>query len=214
MEAEPRKRHPARRPALLAGAAACAGCAAAAILPGWIGLVGVALLAVAAVLARLSRPRAAMALTLVAVALSFAGYGAFSSRLPADDLAALYPDGADLARVEGVLIEGGSYIQRDPAAFEYPESPDTDGDFPIQTDPRRSVTWLLRVDALPDAERPARYHTICDRFIQALADGADGPAATRQAFEPVNMDRFIEQSTDFWTSRHRRAAAARIRYNL
>jgi len=75
-----------------------------------------------------------------------------------------------------------------------------------------ALVYYLRKGAA--AERPARYHTICDRFIQALTDGADGPAATRQAFEPVNMARFIEQFTDFWTSRHRRAAAARIRYEL
>jgi competence protein ComEC len=155
-----RRRFRPRRPALLAGIGACIGCVFAAAVPGnaimWITcLSGIGVLLIAAWQSRRGAALPSAVLTLIGLALCFAGYGALRAQPAPTDLASLYPDGALLARVEGVIIEGGDYIQRDPAAFEYPESPDREGDFPIAPDPRRSVTWLMRVESLPDAGLPA-----------------------------------------------------------
>ena len=119
------------------------------------------------------------------------------------------PDAA--AIVENILANGAppipALLTMDHAAFYDRDDTRRQANYALAW----ALVYYLRKGAA--AERPARYHTICNRFIQALVDGNDGNAATRQAFEPVNMDRFMDQFTDFWTSRRRRAAAARIRYD-
>jgi competence protein ComEC len=147
-----------RRPALLAAVGAVAGCAAAAAfhLPSWAGIVTAAAGILAGISAMLLDRRGAVrlsaALGVACVGLLFFAYGTFSQRVQPDDLRALYPEGATLARLEGVIVEGGDYVQRDPSAFEYPDRPEAQQDFPIAADPRRSVSYLLRVERLPDQD--------------------------------------------------------------
>ncbi len=150
-EAEPVV-HRKRRPALLAGVASVAGCTAAPLLSG-AGALGPLLLGLLLLVAALfvrTRPLAMLLLALAGVALGFTGYGALRAVPPADSLADRFPQGHELVRLEGVLVEGGDFIRRDPAAFEYPEAPQTEDDFPIGADPRTSVPWLLQVEGLPD----------------------------------------------------------------
>ncbi|MCA8911307.1 MAG: ComEC/Rec2 family competence protein [Planctomycetes bacterium] len=150
-----------RRPALLAGTAAVAGCAAASLgqVPGWACwlLLAASLPAGIATLvaARRGRHLIAAALTFVAVACTFAAYAGAMQSPPTDNLLASFPDDAELVRVEGVVIEGGDYVRRDPAAFEYPDSPEPQQGFPVGADPRRNVSYLLRVERLPDLDREA-----------------------------------------------------------
>lgn len=158
MATEDAPRFRPRRPSLLAGAGAVAGCAAAALFapPVWGSYVAFALGALFGVAAlvldtrRRLRPAAIAAGT--SVALMFAGYAGLARQVPADSLLHQFPEGADLIRLEGVVIEGGDYVQRDPAAFEYPDSPQPEKDFPVGADPRRNVSYLLRVEALPDMD--------------------------------------------------------------
>ena len=115
-----------RRPALLAGCAAALGCAAGhlpGLSTGWAvaGAAMAALLLVLAIVLRRRLGRASLA-TLVglALALLFAGWAA-ARALPAEsDLRLQFPEGARLARIQGTVLEGGGYLRRDPAAFEYP----------------------------------------------------------------------------------------------
>ncbi|MCG3184634.1 MAG: hypothetical protein ICCCNLDF_02762 [Planctomycetes bacterium] len=152
---------PPRRPALLAGIGAVAGCAAAALLswPGWLNLVlpllgGLCGLG-ALLLSKRDRHGGAALLALLAVTALFAAWAAVCAQPADDDLAVIFPGEVDLVRVEGVIIEGGDYVQRDPAAFEYPENPRPEPGFPIGADPRQSVSFLLRVERLPDLGRDA-----------------------------------------------------------
>lgn len=145
--------HRKRRPALMAGAAAVAGCALAPYAPTGSAPV-LLLLALAWIGAGLALRKAlpAAVLTLLGVALGFAAYGEWQSHPRGGSLAERFPQGHELVRLEGVLVEGGDFIRRDPAAFEYPEAPQTDHDFPVGAEPRTSVPWLLQVDRLPDID--------------------------------------------------------------
>ncbi|MCC6574682.1 MAG: ComEC/Rec2 family competence protein [Planctomycetes bacterium] len=143
-----------RRPALAAGIAAVVGSAVAAINPvegPWplVAVIGGAVL-MAGAFAASRWGRVASLLGVLAVALAFVGYGVFRATPAADSLAARYPDGAELVRLRGVIVEGGDYLKRDPAAFEYPEQPAPIHGFPVGADPRRGVSYLLEVHSLPD----------------------------------------------------------------
>ncbi len=146
-----------RRPALVAGVAAVAGCAVAASMPpAWpwplvVVFAGLILLAAAALISGRGRlPLAASGLAAAALMLAFTGYGALRATPAADSLATRFPHGAELVRLSGVVVEGGDYLRRDPAAFEYPEQPAPIDDFPIGSDVRRNVSYLLEVHGLPD----------------------------------------------------------------
>ncbi|CAG0963399.1 ComE operon protein 3 [Planctomycetaceae bacterium] len=144
-----------RRPALLAGVAVVMGCALADWLPAgradvWVTLAGVALLVGAAMLARLRRLWPAALAAGVAMVLCMWGYAAVRAVPSPQSLVARYPDGAEMVRIRGVIVEGGDYTRRDPAAFEYPDQPAPEPDFPVGADPRRNVSYLLRADSLPD----------------------------------------------------------------
>ena len=148
-----------RRPALLVGIGAVVGCALSACLglqawTGYVGFVlgfGIGVLALA--LARKRLVSASAAAGVVAVALLFAGYATLSQQVSPDNLASVFDEDADLVRVEGQVIEGGDFVVRDPAAFEYPESPQPEAGFPIGADPRRSVSYVVQVERLPDTGR-------------------------------------------------------------
>jgi competence protein ComEC len=146
-----------RRPALIAGSAAVAGCAIAqAGLPSWAGVLLFAAAAVCCAGALFASRRMhtlTSVLAFAGVACAFAAYASARQAVPPDDLAAVFPEEAELVRVEGVIVEGGDYMKRDPAAFEYPESPQPEPGFPVGADPRRNVAYLLRVERLPDMER-------------------------------------------------------------
>ncbi len=72
-----------------------------------------------------------------------------------------------------------------------------------------ALIYYMRKGAI--LERPARYHTIPDGMIKALAAGASADAATAAAFADVNRDRFRANFIAFWTSRSKRGAARRVR---
>ena len=152
--------YPQRRPALLAGIAAVVGCS----LPHWLGLgapwqaglaaFGCAMLAMAAFSPLRKRPIAGLAGGLSLVCL-FAAWAGWCAQPAQDSLAVSYPGEVDLIRVRGVVVEGGTYLRRDPAAFEYPEAPEPQDGFPVGADPRRNETWLVAVDELPDQGQAA-----------------------------------------------------------
>lgn len=150
-----------RRPSLLAGAGAVAGCGFATVvaIPAWGAYLGfVAGFIIAALAIRLDRqgsPGGAAFTAFAGVALLFGSYAALNQQVAPTSLLHVFPEGTDLVRVEGVIIEGGDYVRRDPAAFEYPESPQPEESFPIGADPRRSVSYLLRVERLPDMDTTA-----------------------------------------------------------
>lgn len=144
-----------RRPAVLAGCAAFFGCALADWLPAgradvWFIVGGVALLAGSAILGRLRRMWPSALAAVVAIALCMWGYAAVRAMPSPQSLEARYPEGAELVRIRGIIVEGGEYTRRDPAAFEYPDQPTPEPDFPVGSDPRRNVSYLLRADSLPD----------------------------------------------------------------
>lgn len=154
------KAYPVRRPALLAGVAAVCGCALPhvfAIGGGWqisLALIGLALLGMAAFSPLRRRPAAGLVSGLALIAL-FASWAGWRATPATDDLRHVFPAEAELVRLRGTVVEGGSYLRRDPAAFEYPEAPEPQRDFPVGADPRRNQSWLLRVDELPDMGRDA-----------------------------------------------------------
>ncbi|MCA8937418.1 MAG: ComEC/Rec2 family competence protein [Planctomycetes bacterium] len=145
-----------RRPALLAGVAAVFGCGVGALahVPGWLAWTTIAaglITGVAAVgVSRSRRFSWAAALTFISVACLFLAYSTTSSVQANEGLLRHFPEDAELVRVEGQIIEGGDFVKRDPAAFEYPESPEPQTGFPISADPRRNISFLLRVERLPD----------------------------------------------------------------
>lgn len=147
-----------RRPALLAGISATAGCTIALLpAPHWVAIactLCASLLALAALALR-KRAFAAPFAAALALACAFSAWGWLDARPGADSLERRFPAGAELIRIEGVIIEGGDYVRRDPAAFEYPEAPETQDDFPIKSDPRQNVSYILRVKRLPDADEDA-----------------------------------------------------------
>ncbi|MCA8913904.1 MAG: ComEC/Rec2 family competence protein [Planctomycetes bacterium] len=150
-----------RRPALLVGAAATAGCTAGALfgqLP-WLDTIlfvlGSACGVVAILLTRRPMPRTSAASAAISVTFLFAAYSSIGARPAANDIGTVFPDDVELVRVDGEIIEGGDFVKRDPAAFEYPESPRPEPGFPVGADPRQNVSFLLRVEALPDLERDA-----------------------------------------------------------
>lgn len=153
--------HP-RRPALLAGVAGVTGCALgvlAGVPPGaawWLLAAGMAVGIGALFFARGASAWGTGAAVFLSVGLLFAGYTAVILSSAPGTLAQTFPEGAELARIEGVVIEGGDYVKRDPAAFEFPEAPESGDDFPVGRDPRRSVSWLIEVDRLPDVDQSAR----------------------------------------------------------
>lgn len=128
-------------------------------LPGWLDvalfIAGALAGATALVLAKQKRHSPAALLTCLAVAGLFAAYTSVRMRPSPDDLSLIFHAEADLVRVEGTIIEGGDYVQRDPAAFEYPENPRPEPDFPVGADPRQNVSFLLHVERLPDLGRDA-----------------------------------------------------------
>lgn len=145
-----------RRPALLAGSAGVTGCGLAALLDwgpptGWLLLaLGIAAGVAATLVSRRHRPLAAAVLGLLSICSLFAVYAGASQSANAGGLLHTFPADADLVRVEGEIIEGGDYVKRDPAAFEYPDSPEPQARFPVGADPRRNVSFLLKVERLPD----------------------------------------------------------------
>jgi len=151
-----------RRPALLAGVAAVAGCAAGETLALPLGAAVGALsagllgLGVATLAARRHALWPGACLAAVALATGFWGYASLWLLPSPQSLASRFEQGAALVRLQGVIIEGGDYVRRDPAAFEYPDQPAPEDDFPVGADPRRNDSYLLRVDYLPDLGEPAR----------------------------------------------------------
>ena len=150
-----------RRPALLAGTGAIAGCAFAAgfIIPAgldWCLFAGGTLCCIAAILiSRRPMPRLSGLLATTAVFMVFAGYASIAARPAVNSVSAILADEVDLVRVQGVITEGGDYVKRDPAAFEYPDNPRPQDGFPVGADPRQNVSFLLRVESLPDLDRDA-----------------------------------------------------------
>ncbi|MBZ0135702.1 MAG: ComEC/Rec2 family competence protein [Planctomycetes bacterium] len=153
--------HRPRRPSLLAGAAAVAGCGLASLLTpsAWGSYAcfgcGIALSLLALLWNHRRALRAGALGAFAGVALLFLGYAGLARQTAPTHLSGLFPEGADLVRVEGTVVEGGDYMLRDPGAFEYPESPQPEADFPVGADPRRNVSWLIRVERLPDMGVPA-----------------------------------------------------------
>lgn len=152
-----------RRPALLAGIAAVTGCSLPHLLviDGGsqivLALIGCALLAMAAFSPLRRRPLGGLVAALGLASL-FAAWGGWRATPAPDDLRHVFPAEAELVRLRGTVIEGGSYLRRDPAAFEYPEAPEPQRDFPVGADPRRNQSWLVRVDELPDMGREVSGH--------------------------------------------------------
>lgn len=150
-----------RRPALLAGSAAVVGCGLCAVTSvpdwlAWIAITGGLISGItAALVSRGQRQSLAAVLTFVSVACLFMAYATATARQPGTDLLNYFPEDAQLVRVEGHILEGGDFIKRDPAAFEYPESPEPQADFPIGADPRRNISFLLRIEHLPDLNADA-----------------------------------------------------------
>ncbi len=143
-----------RRPALLAGGAAVAGCAVAAWFPDavavkYAALAAAGLLAIGAAVMR-GQPRAQALAVAAAVAAAFTGWASWRASPAPGALETFFPTDAELVRIEGVIVEGGDYVRRDPAAFEYPEAPESQGGFPVGADTRRNVSYLLEVEMLPD----------------------------------------------------------------
>jgi len=119
-------------------------------------VTGAGLLVLAAFASRnLKRLWPGALLAFVGIAALLWGYAALGSVPAADSLASRFPSGTELVRLRGVIVEGGSYVKRDPAAFEYPDQPAPEADFPIGADPRRNESYLLRVESLPDLGIPA-----------------------------------------------------------
>jgi competence protein ComEC len=154
----PQERLPPRRPALIIGVGAVAGCALAAVLEPsrpWL-VAGAVVLPVAGLGALLLRGWrvAPAALMLVAVFAAFFVWAGYDRTPGPGSLAGQFPEGAEIARVEGVILEGADYLVRDPSAFEYSASPDRDDDFPIGRYMPRSVSYLLSAERLPDLDKP------------------------------------------------------------
>lgn len=145
-----------RRPSLLAGAAAVTGCAVAQLmLPTGTAIalfIASAVCGSAALALRRNFQLAAVG-AFLGVACLFAAYGTARQHVPDSNLASVFPREAELVRIEGVIVEDGDYMMRDPAAFEYPERPETDPGFPVKADTRRSVAYLMQVERLPDMHR-------------------------------------------------------------
>ncbi|MBK8206570.1 MAG: ComEC/Rec2 family competence protein [Planctomycetes bacterium] len=143
-----------RRPALLAGGAAVAGCAVAAWLPDagplkFAALALAVLLVIATALLR-KKPQLRAWVIACAVAAAFTAWASWRAAPAPGALETYFPADAELVRIEGVIVEGGDYVRRDPAAFEYPEAPEPQGGFPVGADTRRNVSYLLEVHGLPD----------------------------------------------------------------
>ena len=134
-----------RRPALLLGLAAVTGCTFANSSI-WFMVLGAILLVVSAVLSGRARTLAAC----LGVVLAFSVYAGWQAEPATDSLLVIAGEGADVVRLEGLIVEGGQYVQRDPAAFEYPDSPQPETGFPISADPRRNQSMLLKLESLPD----------------------------------------------------------------
>lgn len=81
---------------------------------------------------------------------AFSVYAGWRVQPAPDSLQVIAGDSADVIRIEGVIVEDGQYVQRDPAAFEYPDSPAPETGFPVAADPRRNQSMLLKVESLPD----------------------------------------------------------------
>jgi hypothetical protein len=95
-------------------------------------------------------------------------------------------------------------------AMDYPQFYDRD---PEQRRRNYALAWALVYYLHRGAilERPARYHKITESVLDALADGATERAATQAAFADINMSRFREHFSAFWTSSRSRADAKRSR---
>lgn len=152
------KAYPVRRPAFLAGIAAVIGCALAHLwymkgtLLVALATVGCLLLALAAFSPLRRRPLGGL-VAAAALAALFGAWAGWRATPAPDDLRHVFPAEAELVRLRGIVVEGGSYLRRDPAAFEYPEAPEPQRDFPVGADPRRNQAWLVRVEELPDMGR-------------------------------------------------------------
>ncbi len=94
-------------------------------------------------------------------------------------------------------------------AMDYPQFYDADAE---KRSDNYTLAWgliyYLRKGAIQ--ERPARYHGICDAFLEALTETDASEIPTQRAFQAVNMRRFERQFIDFWTSRKRRSTAERM----
>ena len=144
-----------RRPALLAGAAVVFGCVLEGWLPPgaadvWLMVAGLCVMVLGIVLARFRALWPGSLCAAAGISLAMWGYAAMAVVPSPQSLRARYPDGAEMVRIRGVIVEGGEYTRRDPAAFEYPDQPTPEPDFPVGADPRRNVSYLLRADSLPD----------------------------------------------------------------
>lgn len=143
-----------RRPALLAGCAAVAGCAVGAWVSdaGPLKFAALALAVLLVITTALLRqnPQLRAWLIACAVAAAFTAWASWRAAPAPGALETFFPADAELVRIEGVIVEGGDYVRRDPAAFEYPEAPEPQGGFPVGADARRNVSYLLEVQSLPD----------------------------------------------------------------
>lgn len=189
-----------RRPSLWLGIASVAGVGASAIAPDVSVNVALVTLIVACfgifgcalATKRLPVPSSIIAILLVGVG-AFAWFHLDTAE-PADSLAFQFPDGADVIRIEGTIIEGGDFSRMDPSAFEVPDSPETSDDFPIGRYRPRSVRCLLRVDSLPDLDTSA--HGIVKVYLPEGSDIVVGSRVrvvgrmkpTRSASNPGEFD--------------------------
>ena len=135
-----------RRPALLAGAAVVFGCVLEGWLPPgaadvWLMVAGLCVMVLGIVLARFRALWPGSLCAAAGISLAMWGYAAMAVVPSPQSLRARYPDGAEMVRIRGVIVEGGEYTRRDPAAFEYPDQPTPEPDFPVGADPRRRNKW-------------------------------------------------------------------------
>jgi hypothetical protein len=72
-----------------------------------------------------------------------------------------------------------------------------------------ALVYYLRKGAA--AERTPYAHQVCQRYLEALIQTKDGDAATRAAFDGIDLARLTADFTRFWLSNHKRAKADRNR---
>jgi len=70
-----------------------------------------------------------------------------------------------------------------------------------------ALVYYLRQAPVP--EKPAAYGRILDRYLEALWQTRDPEAATKAAFDKIDIKRLETDFAQFWTSDRKRAAARR-----